>query len=361
MTDPLRILQLGPLPPPVGGMATVIEGLTDEQRKQHRVRVLNNVKTTPEDRALWQGVVAQLRLLSRLAWLCLSWRPEFVHIHTCSWGTFWRNAVDVLLARTLGRRVVLHIHGAEFHKFLASLSARRAALARRVFGLSHAVIVLGDQWAEIIAPWCPQGRVHVVPNGVPVPEQTASGAPDGLPVILCMANYERRKGQVDLISALAQMAQPSRLLLHGFESESGQRARLQAHADALGVADRVSLPGPVMGEAKQAAVMAADLFCLPSYDEGLPMSMLEAMAAGVAVVVTSVGAIPEALDANVDGIIVPPGDVEALTGALDGLLVDSDCRARIAAGGRARVIKDYSVARVARDLDAIYDALMKSA
>ena len=358
MKDALKILQVGPLPPPVGGMATVIEGLSQEQRLHNSVRILNNVKTTPEGRALWRGVLAQLHLLWRLGVLCLGWRPQVVHIHTCSWGTFWRNSVDVLLARLLGRRVVLHIHGAEFHKFLASLNPQRARMARRAFALTHEVIVLGDQWAEIIGPWCRPGTVHVVPNGVPVPEQIASGTADGLPVILCMANYERRKGQVDLISALARMVQPARLLLHGFESESGQGARLQAHADELGVADRVALPGPIMGEAKMAAMLSADLFCLPSYDEGLPMSMLEAMAAGVAVVVTSVGAIPEALNTDEDGVIVPPGDVDALADALDALLADSERRGRIAATGRARVIRDYSVARVARDLDAVYRQLL---
>ena len=109
-----------------------------------------------------------------------------------------------------------------------------------------------------------------------------------------------------------------------------------------------------------AAVRSADLFCLPSYDEGLPMSMLEAMAAGVAVVVTSVGAIPEALNADADGVIVPPGDVDALASALDALLADAERRGRIAATGRARVIQDYSVARVARDLDTVYRQLLNS-
>ena len=107
-----------------------------------------------------------------------------------------------------------------------------------------------------------------------------------------------------------------------------------------------------------AAAASADVLVLPSHHEGLPMSMLEAMAAGVAVVVTSVGAIPEALNTDEDGVIVPPGDVDALADALDALLADSERRGRIAATGRARVIRDYSVARVARDLDAVYRQLL---
>ncbi|MCP5142376.1 MAG: glycosyltransferase family 4 protein [Gammaproteobacteria bacterium] len=357
----MKILQLGPLPPPVGGMATVIADLSREQEARHEVRILNNVKTTALDRALWQGVVAQLRLLLKLAGWCLGWRPDVVHVHTCSWGTFWRNGIDVLLARLFFRRVVLHIHGAEFHKFLASLAPGRAWLARRVFALADAVIVLGEQWAEIIGPWCPQGRVHVVPNGVPVPDSTATGAEDAPPVILCLGNYERRKGQADLIATLARMTQPARLLLHGFESEPGQREKLAELAASLGLGERVALPGPVMGAAKEAAVRASDLFCLPSYDEGLPMSMLEAMAAGLPVVVTSVGAIPEALVDGEDGVIVPPGDSAALARALDDLLADAGKRGRIAAAGRAKVERDYSVARVARDVDAIYEALTRTA
>lgn len=121
-----RVLMLGPLPPPVGGMATVASNFQRALEPRLDLRVLDNVKTTAAKRSLWQGIAAPLKLLGRLGWQCLAWRPAVAHIHTFSWFTFWRNGVDVLLARLLLRRVVLHIDGAQFHRFLGGLTGTSA-------------------------------------------------------------------------------------------------------------------------------------------------------------------------------------------------------------------------------------------
>jgi len=353
-----RILQLGPLPPPVGGMATVVENLVAELGRDHELRVLNNVKTTAADRSLWQGIAAQLRLLWQLARLCLGWRPQVVHIHTCSWFTFWRNSVDVLLARLLGRPVVLHIHGAQFHKFLASLSPPAAFMARRVFGLASRVVVLGEQWKALLDQWAAPAKVRVVPNGVPVAEPLAAD-PGGDFGIVCLANYELRKGQADLLRALAglQGGRGVRLQLLGFESEPGQRQALLDLAAELGIAERVDIPGPVTGDDKERRFRSARCFCLPSYDEGLPMAMLEAMAMGMPVVVTAVGAIPEALVDGAEGLIYPAGEVAALAAHLQALLDDPErCRV-LGEAGRKRLICDFSLERSADLLRAVYAEL----
>ena len=190
---------VGPLPPPVGGMATVVENLAaafdGPLVEAVELRVLNNVKITSADRSLGQGIAAQLRLLWRLVAECLVWRPHVVHIHTSSWFTFWRNAVDVLLARLLLRPVLLHIHGARFHRFLTGLPPPQAWLARRVFRLSARVIVLGEGWKRLLDAWTDPAKVVVVPNGVAVQAPVRMVA-DGPFRIVCLANYEERKGHV---------------------------------------------------------------------------------------------------------------------------------------------------------------------
>lgn len=353
----MRILQLGPLPPPVGGMATVVTNLQQSLSAHHEVRVVNNRKTTAPDRSLWQGIAAQLKLLGHFVGEIRRFRPDVVQIHTCSYNTFWRNGLDVLLARLLGRRVVLHIHGAMFHTFLDGLSHPRARLARLVFRLSHRVIALGEQWHTVLAPWAGADKVAVVPNGVPVPEQAIDLA-SRPPHILCFANYERRKGQADLLQALAGLGREDvRLSLYGFESEAGERQRLETLADELGLAGQVSIPGPVTGADKDAAVAEASLFVLPSYDEGLPMAMLEAMAAGLPVIVTRVGAIPEAVVDDAEGLIYEAGDIATLRQHLERLLSDPERAAAIAGAGRQRVIDEFSLARSTELLERVYQTL----
>ncbi len=350
----MRILQLGPLPPPVGGMATVVDNLRCSLAAEHEVRVINNRKTTAQNRTLWQGGQAQMKLLWRLAAEIIRFRPDLVHIHTCSFNTFWRNGLDVLTTRLLGRKVVLHIHGAMFHHFLDGLGSIQRLLARSVFRLCHRVIVLGEQWRQVLAPWVWKHKITVVPNGVPVPDSPLDIM--GRPLqILCFANYERRKGQADLLHALAGLERRDvRLGLYGFESEPGERLKLQALAADLGLAGRVEIPGPVTGADKQAVMQQASLFVLPSYDEGLPMAMLEAMAAGLPVIVTRVGAIAEAVRDGRDGLIYQPGDIPTLLRLLEQLIGDPKRAAEIAQAGRRRVIDDFSLDHSTRLLNLVY-------
>ncbi|WP_462330385.1 glycosyltransferase family 4 protein, partial [Thiohalocapsa halophila] len=353
-----RVLMLGPLPPPVGGMASVVQNLSDALSARLELRVVNTVKTTADDRSLWQGVAAQLRLLGRLARECLVWRPAVVHIHTCSWLTFWRNGVDVLLARLLGRRVVLHIHGAQFHRFLGGLSGARAWLARRVLRAAHRVVVLGTGWREVLSAWAEPARLVVVPNGVPLGPKVEP-SPHGPFRVLCLANYEARKGQEDLLRAVAALGaeRSVRIELLGFEAEPGRRQRLLGQAAALGV--DADIPGPVTGAGKEARLAAAHCFCLPSYDEGLPMSMLEAMAVGLPVVATRVGAIPEALVDGEEGLLFAPGDTGALTGHLQRLIREPAAAAALGAAGRERLARDFSLAHSAELLLGVYASLAR--
>ena len=356
---PLRVLMVGPLPPPVGGMATVVENLMEAFAGRLDARVLNTVKTTAAERPMWAGIAAQLKLLGRLGWSCIAWRPAVVHIHTCSWFTFWRNGVDVLLARLLLRPVVLHIHGAQFHRFLAGLSGPQASLARALLRAADRVVVLGAGWREVLADWVPPERIVVVPNGVPVGTQVRPDAV-GPFRILCLANYERRKGQDDLLRAVAALAteRPVRVALFGAEAEPGRRQALLDFAGELGLAD-VLVPGPVTGADKDAEVAGAHCFCLPSHDEGLPMSMLEAMAVGLPVVATRVGAIPEALDDGREGLLFEPGDVPALTAHLERLIADPSAAAAIGAAGRARLVREFSLAQSSATLLGVYRSVAR--
>jgi len=355
----LRVLMVGPLPPPVGGMATVVANLasafTGPMSEGVELRVLNNVKTTPPDRHLWQGTASQLGLLWRLAAACLIWRPDVVHIHTCSWFSFWRSAGDVLAARLLLRPVLLHIHGGQFHRFLAGLPPPLAWMARRVLGLSGRVIVLSAGWKRLLDAWTNPEKVIAVPNGVAVraPVQFAVDEPFR---IVCLANLMALKGQSDLLLALARLhgARPAELALIGFEVEAGQRQMLLDLAAQLGVANRVEMPGPMVGADKDDYLRSASCFCLPSYDEGLPMSLLEAMAMGLPVVATRVGAIPEAVSDGREGLLFAPGDIDALAAHLQRLLDDPRQAQAIGGAGRERVLRDFSLENVTSDLLRLY-------
>lgn len=355
-----RVLMIGPLPPPVGGMATVVASLSQALTPHAEVQVVNNVKTTPPGRSLLQAVAAHARLLGRITGLVLRWRPQVVHIHTCSRSTFWRNAVDVLLARALGRAVVLHVHGAEFHQFLAGLKPAPARAARLVFRACSRVFVLGEGWKRVLAPWVsPPERIVVVPNGVAAAGEPADpGAAEAVAVV-CLANYEARKGQADLVRAVAAMPKPKRLRLRlfGAESEPGAQGDLGRLAAELGLADLVHLGEPITAAEVAEELRRAAVFCLPSYNEGLPMAMLEAMAHGVPLLVTSVGSIPEVVADGDQGFVVAPGDIPALAARLEALAGDPELRRRMGARARETLAERYSLDAAAGRTAAVYREL----
>lgn len=354
----LRVLQVGPLPPPVGGMATVVRNLERALGTWADVRVLNNAKSTPVDRPLWQGVLAQLKLLGRLVALCAVWRPDVVHIHTCSQFTFWRSAADVVVARLFFRKVVLHVHGGRFAEFLASLGRWRTAAARLTLRLANRVVLLGEFARATFASMVDPSRLVVVPNGVMLGAQV-DFRDRGVFHIACLANYGANKGQEDLLQAVSRMRHHDRVHVHlaGAESLPGERAALERLARSLGVADHVSIDGPIVGAQKEAWMREADCFCLPSHAEALPMSMLEAMAMGLPVVVTRVGAIAEAVSNPVDGLLFSPGDVDSLTRHLESLMDDPDLRRSIGLHGRERVERGFSLNASVLRLQDLYGSL----
>ena len=344
---------IGPLSPPVGGMATVVENLLQSLELSCDVRVINNQKTTPVDRSIFQAIYAQLKLLWRLFYSSVFWRPHIVHIHTCSYFTFWRSAIDVLLARICFRKVIVHIHGAEFHKFLLSLQTYKAFAMRFTLNRCTKVVVLGEQWKKVIAPWCHSGKTLVVPNGVPVSEVNIDR---NLltPEIIYLANYEKRKGQKDLITVLKKLEDLGPINLSLLGADYGMQQELIKLADSLQLTGYVDIPGPKRGVDKQHYLDKATLFCMPSYDEGLPMSMLEAMAEGLPLVVTDVGSISEAVKHGRDGLLYQAGNLDALERCLRQVLTDKKFAEKIARNGRKRLEQEFSIAHSAAILLAAY-------
>ena len=132
---------------------------------------------------------------------------------------------------------------------------------------------------------------------------------------------------------------------------------MRVRAEELGIADHVELLGWVRGEDKERLLATAVLYVLPSYNEGLPVSVLEAMAAGLPILTTPVGGIPEAVTDGVEGFLVEPGDVRTLADRLERLLADADLARRMGVAARHKVEAAFSANAVVPQLEAMYAAM----
>jgi len=356
-----RVLMLGPLPPLTGGMATVTANLSASAlARTCRLTVINNGKTTLEDRSFLTGAAAQARLLGQVLTIICRENVQIVHIHTIQFFGFWRDCVHLLAARLLGCRVFLHNHGASFDQWAAQMGALARGVLRWSFECAAGVIVLTGGWLEKLKPYAPRARWFAVPNGVPLPDRVndVTTAP---PLFLFLGDWTARKGVHDLVTA-TQLASERGFAgvvhLAGFEKEPGQLDALRRRIDEGPCASRFCILGTLSGPAKNEALASAHCLVLPSYAEGLPVAILEAMAHGLPIIATQVGAIGEAVSDGQEGFLIDPGDVAALADRMCRLGGDPVLRQRMGAAARRRADAEFSLDAMVDRIVALYDEVL---
>lgn len=333
-----------------GGMRSVVDAYQrDGFLQAENIHVIHSYREGP----FGARQIVLLRALSAYILCLLTNRIALVHCHTAAWGSFWRKGLFATIARLFGIPVILHLHASEMELFWAAQMPWVRRLIRRHLEKASRVIVLSQSWKAFISDIAPAANIIVVPNYVLRQLPPPQGQPtDG--TILFLGLIGPRKGTFDLIRAFAAVRDhypETRLLLGG----NGQLAEAATLAADLHLLDSVSLLGWVDGDTKAALLSSASIYVLPSHNEGLPMSVLEAMAAGAAVVTTRVGGLPELITHGVDGMLVEAGDVSGLAAALLMLLDDEAMRVRIADAGRRRIETHYSDAIVLPLLHRIYE------
>jgi glycosyltransferase involved in cell wall biosynthesis len=277
----------------------------------------------------------------------LGGRLAGVHVNMAERLSLLRKSVVVVTCRALGIPVVVHLHAAQLHHFYRALPAPLRVLTRWVFSLPANVVVLGAAARRFVTQelGVPQDRVEIVINGVPEPTGKRSRAePGSLQRVLFLGNLSERKGVSDLLHALARPGFDTprlRIVIAG----GGDVPSYREKARVLGIDGFVRFEG-WCDQAKVAALLArSDLLVLPSYDEGLPLVILEALAHRVAVVCTAVGEIPSVLTHGVNAFFVPPGDVDALAAGLQQVLRHPELLEALGRNGRTLYEQQFSLPR----------------
>jgi glycosyltransferase involved in cell wall biosynthesis len=352
-----RILMVGTALEGRGGVAAVVSVLRRQGLfEREGVRYL----ATHGEGGRGAKALGALAGLWRTVRQCVVAPPAVVHVHAASHASFVRKSIVLLIARRTGCKTVFHLHGGGFRRFaLEESGAPMRRWIRHTLEKSSVVIALSDSWAQFVQSFAPRARVTVVPNSVPLPVLAAPGADAVAEIagrVLFLGRIEAAKGVFDLLAAGARVA-PAFPTVHLVFAGDGDVAALRRRAAELGIAERVECPGWLDAAGRDAELARASVFCLPSHAEGLPMSMLEAMAARKAVLATRVGGIPEALRDGDNGLLVAAGDATALAAALARLLGDDALRARLARRARASIEQHYSTEVVCGQLSAIYREL----
>jgi glycosyltransferase involved in cell wall biosynthesis len=295
------------------------------------------------------GGALDVRSTLRLAAALRGLGAELVHTH----GHFAVNVHGRVAGRLAGARVLAHMHIGNV--FRAGRGRRlQVALDNRTARLCFALVAVSEATAASLREQgYPAARLVVIPNGIEAAEPAAPVELAPRPAILEVARLAEVKGQHVLLAALTGLDAHLVLVGRDLEAGGGYAQRLREQAVELGVEQRVVFAGP--RDDVPGLLAGCDVFCLPSFEEGLPLTVLEAMAQGRPVVAAAVGGTPEAVADGETGLLVPPGDVDALAEALRSLLADPDRARRFGEAGRVRVRERFSAAEASRRVLDLYD------
>ena len=294
-----------------------------------------------------------LKGLAEFTGLLLRRKVSLVHIHAAMRGSFWRKGLFASLARLGGVPVILHLHGSEMQPFYQSQTAWVQALIRRHLERATRVIVLSQSWERFVHSIAPPARIVIVPNHVALPPPVAPQDRQQN-TILFLGLVGDRKGVFDLLPAFAQVLEKhpqSRLVIGG----NGEVKRAQSVVLTLGIAHAVDLAGWIGPDDKARLLARAGIYTLPSHNEGLPVSVLEAMAYGLPVVTSHAGGLPELIRDGENGLLIEAGDKDAIAAALICLLDDAALRADLGAKARTEITTHYSDLVILPRLRAIYE------
>ncbi|MCR9165910.1 MAG: glycosyltransferase family 4 protein [Nannocystaceae bacterium] len=278
--------------------------------------------------------------------------PDLVSTHSTKAGWLGRGA-----ARQLGLPIVHTQHGQLFSYGAMTAPRRVVRLAERWCARTCGAILFVSHYDRRVGLHHGIGLPHqhaVVHNAIP--DNALQADPVGtIPQVLMVARLARPKDPLLALDAFARIAKhPWHFTIAG---DGPLRPAVEARIDALGLRDRVTMAGTVDDVPQRLA--AAQVFLLASRREGFPMSVLEAMRAGLPVVTTDAGGVSEAVIDGATGLVTPRDDVPALARALESVVTDADQRRRMGAAGRARFLAEFGFERHVRRVWAVYRRAMR--
>lgn len=287
-------------------------------------------------------------------------RVHVVHIHTSRKGSLLRKSVFACTCLFLRKPYVMHVHSGAFFEPGAALPSCLNWVARTVFMKADSVVCLSERAKSqaLSSRWATPATCRLVYNGIadPLDDIAVIRASRRTDDILFLGKLVEAKGLRTLLQALSSLrdgATRFSLAVGG----SGSSEQFFEWVDECGLREQVTFLGWVDGEAKHQLLVARGIFALPSRSEGFPVSIVEAMAFGMAIVSTRIPGVVDAIRDEQDGLLVSPDDVDGLRDALHRLLSDAGLCERLGVSARQRFLDSFTIEQTARALAAIYDGV----
>jgi len=376
-----RILMVGPLPPTVGGITTcMLNILTSDLNKEYEFVPFTTSRPTEnlvkdvydytlmfhmELKCLIRAALTTLHHIIVFPVVLAKRNPKIVHIHTPDYWPFWESSIYIFFSKMSHRKIVLHIHATSFDKFYKNGNSLGKYFIRKTLNIADKIIVLSSRSKSFFAELVPEYKLAVIPNTVKgtilyngLQRHVKS---DVVKVLFIGGTEAKRKGIYDILKAIPIVAEKyGSNILFIFVGKCNVE-ELKTICKEKNISNYVEILGYLETKEKIKVFSLSDIYILPSYSEELPIAILEAMAAGLPIISTPVGSIPEVIEEGVNGYLIKPGDYYGLTEKILLLAKDRQLRQIMGRNNAEKIRAEYDDKIVMRKLEKVYNVFLNGA
>lgn len=333
---------------PLGGVARVLNSYNYYIYKNFKF-----IKTT-KNASSFVKICAFVYAVISLILYCVFSDIKIVHIHGSSYNSFRRKSVLIRVSKFFGKKVVYHIHGGEYHVFYRKNEKRVKEILRMV----DAIITLSNSWKDFFVNEVGCENVFIIPNITPFCPPQMNSEFREIKNVVFIGTLCRNKGVYDIVQMCIDYQNFLRNRIMIYLCGSGEVNEVQSLVGDHNLSDIITCTGTVDYAQISKMLEKCDVYILPSYNEGLPISILEAMSHSIPIISTPVGGIPEVVTNGVNGYLITPGDTEQLYHAIETIIADDNIRKRMGEASYSRVTAHFPDS-VSLKLEDIYKNLLE--
>lgn len=357
-----KILVVGPLPPPyAGGVASFVACQISSTvlKNEFEISCLNTTVAGRLHRWLPLRILTSLRFFLGLFACLFRYRPDLVHIHSTSYSSFFEKSFMLFACRLIGTHAVIHIHGGYFEKFYRDTIFK--FFVRFALNRADRVVVVSPCWRHFFEQVC-RKQICVIPNCAAEMFFIGNQKPTGGSDILFVGRFAPEKGILELLESIKLLREESignRVVIVGGSDNHEELTQVKESISAKRI-EKVQLVLDAVPEKVLELLKKAAIFVLPSHQEGLPIALLEAMAAGLPVVVSPVGGIADVVTDCENGFLVPAGESRLFADRIKQLLEDQNLRRRMGARNYESALESHHPERSGERLAVLYRSILEN-
>lgn len=342
-----KILTLGPpFKNPKGGIAMVLNNYIKIYTK------FNFIETTKVSNKII-NTLTLLQALFLFIYKNLNKKIRIIHIHGASNISFYRKRIFINIAKIFNKKIVYHIHGGEFKEFYN----KNKTQVKKTLSKCDVIIALSENWKSFFQDELNCKNVEVIHNIIPMPNiKDKIKFKENKINFLFLGALNNNKGIYDLLEVMFQNKDYLKDKINLYIGGNGEEKKVIDYIKNNGLNEFVHFEGWVSGSSKENLLNKSQVFILPSYKEGLPISILEAMSYGEAIISTRVGGIPEIVSSD-NGVLIEPGNNNQIFDAIKKIIDNPDVIKDMAFHSLQKS-KAYLPKNVTKELNNLYLKLL---